>query len=116
LFTESEVPITLVQNIKWLIPHVFSFELDDKSQKPVFDVILKAVESYPADKISAVMKVLDEKQDKKPGTYLAYLRHLLAQGAFTWDINAVNHRSMRTSHISPSEYWLKEEYEYVHAE
>ncbi len=115
LFTENEVPVTLLKNIKWLMPHVYSFELDEKLRKQVFELILNAIETYPVGKISAAMQVLDKKQNEKPGTYLAYIRHLLAQGAFIGDMNTINHRSMKTNHIRPSEFWLTEEYEYVHA-
>jgi hypothetical protein len=116
VFTENEVPRTLVQNIKWLIPHIHSYDLDAESRMETFELILKAVETYPEDKIAVVMKLLDERQGDKPGTYLAYLRHLLAQSAFTWDVNAINLRSLRTRDLIPSAHWLKEDYEYVHAQ
>jgi len=115
LFTENEVPTTLIKNIKWLLPHVYSFDLDVKSRKKVFDKILNAIELYPANKVPALMKTLDQNQGETPGTHLAYLRHLLAQGAFVWDIQEVNHRSLETSHLTPSKSWLNEDYEYVHA-
>ena len=115
LFTENEVPKALVQNIKWLVYHLHSFELDEKSRMATFDLILKAIETYPEDKVPIVMKMLDDRQRKEPGTHLQYLRHLLAQGAFAWNMAEINHRSLRTAHLSPSEHWLHEDYEYVHA-
>lgn len=115
LFTENEVPVTLIKNIKWLIPHMLSFDLDKSSQMMVFERVLKAVETYPQDKIAIVMKTLDEKNAEKPGTHLAYMRHLLAQGAFTWDMININHRSLKTNNLTPSSFWLNEEFEYVHA-
>lgn len=116
LFTENEVPITLVQNIKWLVPHIYSFDLSKTSQWTTFERILNAIETYPEDKVPVVMKMLDDRQRQKSGTYLQYLRHLLAQSAFTWDIAEINHRSLRTSDLLPSEHWLNKEYEYVHAQ
>lgn len=116
LFTENKIPMTLVQNIKWLIPHLYSFDLNEKSQLITFELVLKAIEIYPEDKVPLVMKILDERNNEKPGTFLQYLRHLLAQGAFTWNMVKINHRSLRTSHLVPSEYWLNKEYEYVHAQ
>ena len=116
LFTENEVPETLVQNIKWLVPHLHSFDLDEKSRMATFGMILKAIETYPEDKVPIVMTMLDDRQGEKPGTHLQYLRHLLAQGAFTWNMAEINHRSLRTSHLLASEHWLNEEYEYVHAQ
>ena len=115
LFTENEVPKALVQNIKWLVYHLHSFELDEKSRMATFDLILKAIETYPEDKVPIVMKMLDDRQGHEPGTHLQYLRHLLAQGAFAWNMAEINHRSLRTAHLSPSEHWLHEDYEYVHA-
>ena len=115
LFTENEVPKALVQNIKWLVYHLHSFELDEISRMVTFDLILKAIETYPEGKVPVVMKMLDDRQGQKPGTHLQYLRHLLAQGAFTWNMAEINHRSLRTSHLSASEHWLNEDYEYVHA-
>ena len=116
LFTENEVPKALVQNIRWLAPHLHSFELDEESRMATFELILKAIETYPEDKVPIVMKMLDDRQEQEPGTHLQYLRHLLAQGAFTWNMAEINHRSLRTSQLSPSEHWLHEEYEYVHAQ
>lgn len=116
LFTENEVPLTLVQNIKWLIPHLYSFDLDKVSQLKTFELVLKAVETFPEDKITVVMKTLDERQGDEPGTHLAYLRHLLAQSAFTWDMGKVKHRSLRTRDLTPSGHWLNEDYEYVYAQ
>ncbi|MDO3377719.1 TnsA endonuclease N-terminal domain-containing protein [Geoalkalibacter halelectricus] len=116
LFTENEVPTTLVQNIKWLIPHLYSFDLDKSSQIKSFNLVLKAIETFPEDKISVVMKGLDERQGDEPGTHLAYLRHLLAQNAFTWDMARINHRSLRTRDLIPSEHWQTEGYEYVYAQ
>lgn len=115
LFTENEVPVTLVQNIKWLVPHLYNFDLNKESQLMTFGLVLKAIKTFPEDKVANVMKILDERQSEASGTYLQYLRHLLAQGAFTWDMAETNHRSLRTSHLIPSEYWLNKDYEYVHA-
>jgi hypothetical protein len=116
LFTEQEIPTTLIQNIKWLFPHLYNFELNKASQLKTFERILKTIETFPDDKIAAVMKTLDERQLDKPGTHLLYLRHLLAQSAFTWDMANINHRSLRISDLTPSKHWLNEDYEYVHAQ
>ena len=116
LFTENEVPKTLIQNIKWLAPHLHSFELDENSRMAIFELILKSIETHPEDKVPIVMKMLDGRQGQKPGTHLQYLRHLLAQGALAWNMADINHRSLKTSHLSPSEHWLNEDYEYVHAQ
>lgn len=115
VFTENEIPVTLVKNIKWLIPHVHSFDLDESSQRKVFEIVLKAIQTYPEEKIPVVMSMLDDTQGEKVGTHLAYLRHLLAQNAFSWDMLNINHRSLRTTHLAASKYWLNEDYEYVHA-
>lgn len=115
IFTENEVPHTLIQNIKWLIPHIHSFDLQEADQRQVFDQVLHAIETYPGDRIAYVMKLLDENQNKPAGTYLAYLRHFLAQRALFWDMNSINHRSLRTTNLIASEYWLSGEQKYVYA-
>lgn len=115
LFTESEVPHTLIENIKWLIPHIHSFDLDKASQIDVFNIIHEAILTYPNDKIAMVMKALDEKYNEEGGTYLSYLRHLLAQTAFTWDMSDVNHKVLKTEQLQASEFWITKDYEYVHA-
>ncbi len=114
--TEEEIPKTLIQNIRWLVPHLHSFDLDDQSRKYAFEVVIRAIELTPEEKITTTMKHLDEKECKPTGTHLQYLRHLLAQGAFSWNMHKVNHRSLKTSHLSPSEHWINEDYEYVHAQ
>ena len=116
LFTEHEIPLTLIQNIKWLIPHLYNYEPDKSAQSSTFSRVLKAIETFPENKVAIVMKQLDEQQSEKAGTHLQYLRHLLAQGAFTWDMSAINHRSLRTGQLLPSEYWLNEDNEYVYAQ
>jgi hypothetical protein len=115
LFTEKEVPIRLIQNIKWLMPHIHSFDLDEQGQIHAFETINQAIQTYPVNKIAHVMKTLDEVKGQQAGTYLAYMRHLLAQNAFTWDLSSVEHQSLSTNHLSVSEFWINKEHEYVHA-
>ncbi len=115
IFTEQEVPKTLIQNIKWLIPHLYNFELDQQNQQLVFSEIWKALQTYPEAKIAHVMSLLDENKGVKRGTYLLYLRHLLAQQAFYWNMSNINHRSLRSNQIQASEHWLKGKTAYVYA-
>ncbi|MEZ7225175.1 TnsA endonuclease N-terminal domain-containing protein [Alteromonas sp. DY56-G5] len=115
LFTENEVPVTLLRNIKWLVPHIHSFDLDSNDQLNTFEIINSAIQIHPEDKISIVMKMLDEQHQCKKGTYLAYFRHLCAQTAFTWNMAEVSYRTLKTSDLTPSEHWINKEFEYVHA-
>jgi hypothetical protein len=115
LFTENEVPNTLIQNIKWLIPHMHSFDLDRTGQLDTFELIFNAIQTFPENKIALVMKMLDEQLDSQPGSHLAYFRHLSAQSAFTWNMVEINHRSLRTSQLTASDYWINKEFEYVYA-
>ena len=115
LFTENEVPATLLRNIKWLIPHIHSFDLDNNDQLATFEIINKAIHLHSEEKISIVMKMLDEQHLCKKGTYLAYFRHLCAQTAFTWNMTEVNHRVLKTNDLIASEHWINKEFEYVHA-
>jgi hypothetical protein len=114
LFTENEVPNTLIQNIKWLIPHMHSFDLDRTGQLDTFELIFNAIQTFPENKIALVMKMLDEQLDSQPGSHLAYFRHLSAQSAFTWNMVEINHRSLRTSQLTASDYWINKEFEYVY--
>ena len=113
--TENEIPQTLVQNIRWVIPHIHSFDLDDDASKQTFDRILRGLEVIPTGKIAVVMKQLDVQENIATGSHLQYLRHLLAQNAFSWDMSKINHRSLKSSDLRPSKHWMNEEYEYVHA-
>ena len=116
IFTENEVPPTLIQNIKWLIPQMHSFDLNQDDQFTVFNVINEALLTYPEDKIAVVMKILDQKYQAEGGTYLSYLRHLLAQNAFAWDVVNISHKALTTGQLKASEHWISKEYEYVHAQ
>ena len=116
IFTENEVPPTLIQNIKWLIPQMHSFDLNQDDQFTVFNVINEALLTYPEDKIAMVMKILDQKYQAEGGTYLSYLRHLLAQNAFAWDVVNISHKALTTGQLKASEHWISKEYEYVHAQ
>ena len=115
-FSENEVPITLIQNIKWIMPHLHSFELDENTRNRTFEMIGRMLQLHPGEKIPMVMHLLDEQHKAEKGTYLQYLRHLLAQGAFYWNMVDVNHRSLRVEHLTPSIHWLNKDYEYVYAE
>ncbi|MGP4985362.1 TnsA endonuclease N-terminal domain-containing protein [Pseudoalteromonas nigrifaciens] len=76
LFTENEVPFILIQNIKWLIPHMHSYDLNKARQIEVFNTINEAILTHPSDKVAVVMKYLDDQYEVDGGTYLSYLRHL----------------------------------------
>lgn len=116
IFTENEVPTKLLKNIRWLIPHFYSFELDKQQQLEVFQTIYRAISDYPVDKIAVVMQQLDEAKNVESGTYLSYLRHLLAQRAFNWDITNVLHTSLKTNQLETAATWLNEDVLYVYAE
>ena len=115
LFTENEVPFILIQNIKWLLPHMHSYDLNKTRQIEVFNTVNEAILTHPNDKIAVVMKYLDDQYKVDGGTYLSYLRHLLAQNAFTWDLMNVDHKSLNSLDLKASDFWIKKEYEYVHA-
>lgn len=115
LFTENEVPFILIQNIKWLLPHMHSYDLNKARQIEVFNTVNEAILTHPSDKIAVVMKYLDDQYKVDGGTYLSYLRHLLAQNAFTWDLMNINHKSLNSLDLKASDFWVNKEYEYVHA-
>lgn len=113
IFTENEVQKTLLGNIKWLISHVYSFELSNIEQSNKFEQVLHAIQLFPEEKISKTMRLLDDKWGTKNGTYLKYIRHLFAQHAFYWDIENIHYRSLKTSDIKVSDSWKIKEQEYV---
>ena len=115
LFTENEVPFILIQNIKWLIPHMHSYDLNKARQIEVFNTVNEAILTHPSDKVAVVMKYLDDQYKVDGGTYLSYLRHLLAQNAFTWDLMNINHKSLNSLDLKASGFWINKEHEYVHA-
>ena len=81
----------------------------------MFNTVNEAILTHPNDKIAVVMKYLDDQYKVDGGTYLSYLRHLLAQNAFTWDLMNVDHKSLNSLDLKASDFWIKKEYEYVHA-
>ncbi|WP_370980056.1 TnsA endonuclease N-terminal domain-containing protein [Agaribacterium sp. ZY112] len=115
IFTEHEVPRITVQNIRWLAPHMHSYELDAESLRTVFKDIVKTLDAQPEEKLPPLLTELDSRLKLKPGTNLKYFRHLSAQNAFLWDIHNQPHTKLKAKHISPSDYWLNEDIEYVHA-
>lgn len=115
VFTEKDVPITSVKNIRWLAPHMHSYDLEDQERIIAFERIVKALDGNSEEKLPVPLKNLDEKFNQAPGTHLQYFRHLSAQNAFLWDIHLVPHTSLKAKDVKVSEYWLSEEANYVHA-
>lgn len=113
--TENEIPKILVENIRWVIPHIHSFDLNYETRMRGFERILRSLELSPSEKIAIAMKDLDIKEDVAVGSHLQYIRHLFAQNAFSWEMSKIRHRSLKMSDLRPSEHWMNEEYEYVYA-
>ena len=114
-FTENDVPLKLIQNIKWIIPHLHNNELDEQNVYETFELMSRFFQLHPGEKVSVVLQSLDEREHAENGSYLQYFRHLLAQGAYYWDMVNVHHRSLRVGHLVPSAQWTIGDYEYVHA-
>lgn len=115
IFTEQEVPVLLVKNIRWLTPHMHSYDLDDSQRMLVFENILQLLEANQEEKLPMVLSELDQKQGLERGTNLNYFRHLSAQNAFQWDMQNYLHTSLKAKNIIASEYWLGKDVQYVHA-
>lgn len=115
IFTEHEVPFTLVKNIRWLAPHMHSYDLDEKEQISVFERITQQLEANFEEKLPVPLKELDEKFGLNIGSHLQYFRHLAAQNAFQWDLHSQLHTSLKAKDILISEYWLAKDVTYVHA-
>ena len=115
IFTEHEVPVLFVKNIRWLAPHMHSYDLAEQQRMFVFESILRMLEASPEEKLAVVLSELDQKQGLERGTNLNYCRHLVAQNAFQWDMQNYQHTSLKAKNILASEYWLGKDAQYVHA-
>lgn len=115
IFTEHEVPVTCVKNIRWLAPHMHSYDLDEQERIRVFKNIVQILDANPDEKLPILLKEIDQRESLKPGSNLQYFRHLAAQNAFQWDMQNQLHSSLKAKHINTSTYWLREEVQYVHA-
>lgn len=115
IFTEHEVLVHFVKNIRWLAPHMHSYDLDDSRRMLVFESILQMLDANQEEKLPVVLSELDQKQGLERGTNLKYFRHLAAQNAFQWDMQNYLHRSLKAKNIIASEYWLGKDAQYVHA-
>lgn len=116
VFTEQDVPITSVKNIRWLAPHMHSYDLDSEERIDAFERIAKALDGNSEEKLPVPLKELDARFDQAPGTHLQYFRHFAAQNAFLWDIHGKLHTSLKAEDIAISGYWLNQEANYVHAQ
>jgi len=115
IFTEHEVPVLFVKNIRWLAPHMHSYDLTETKRMVVFENILRVLEASPEEKLPVVLSELDQKQGLERGTNLKYFRHFAAQNAFKWDMHKFLHTQLKAKNITASRYWLGEEVQYVHA-
>lgn len=115
IFTEHEVPAITIKNIRWLAPHMHSYDIQDMERVRVFERIAKALDASAEEKLPVPLKELDETYELTSGSHLQFFRHLAAQNAFQWDIHRQSHTSLRAQDIAISEYWLAQEATYVHA-
>ena len=115
IFTEHEVPVTSIKNIRWLAPHMHSYSLEDNERIAVFERIARALDAGSDEKLPTPLLALDEKFASSPGTHLQYFRHFAAQHAFHWDLHNQAHTNLKAKDISISEYWLGQEANYVYA-
>ena len=116
LFTEQDVPSTLIKNIRWLAPHMHSYDLEYEERIGAFERIAKTFDGNSEEKLPTLLKELDVSFDQAPGTHLLYFRHLAAQNAFRWDYHRKLHTNLKAKDVVASEYWLGEEATYVHAQ
>ncbi|ABC33679.1 Tn7-like transposition protein A [Hahella chejuensis KCTC 2396] len=115
IFTEHEVPVISVKNIRWLAPHMHSYDLEERERNQAFESIVQVLDANPEERLPVPLKELDAKLGLKPGSNLQYFRHLAAQNAFQWDIHNQLHTSLKAKDITISGYWLAKDIEYVHA-
>ncbi len=114
-FTEQDVPVTSVKNIRWLAPHMHSYDLEVSERMSIFERIAKVLDGNSEERLPVPLRELDEKYAQAPGAHLQYFRHLAAQHAFLWDIHGTLHSKLKAKDIELSEHWLNREANYVHA-
>jgi hypothetical protein len=113
IVTEKEIPHTLVENIKWIRPYLNSLELTPTDQKEYFAIFQELTGLYGDQKIARLATKLDGDYNTQSGTHLSVLRHLLAQSAFSFDMENISVKNLTCQDLIPSEFWLTEKYEYV---
>lgn len=113
IVTEKEIPKMLVENIKWFRPYLDDRELSANEQKEYFSIFHDMSEIYGNQKVAALTNRLDADYNSESGTHLAVLRHLLAQRAFTFDLEKISVKNLKFQDLVPSEFWLTEQYQYV---
>jgi hypothetical protein len=113
IVTEKEIPKTLLENIKWIRPFLNSYELSKVDQKEYFGIFQYMTGLYSDRKVTSLATKLDNDYNLEAGTHLSVLRHLLAQRAFSFDMENISVKNLTCQDLTPSEFWLKEEYQYV---
>lgn len=76
LFTEQDVPVTSVKNIRWLVPHMHNYDLEKGARIDTFERIAKALDGNSEENIALPLKELDDKLKEAPGSHLQFFRHL----------------------------------------
>jgi hypothetical protein len=115
IFTEHEVRSLFVKKVRWLVPHMHSYDLNETTRMHVFESILRMLDATPDEKLPLVLRELDKKQGLEHGTNLKYFRHLASQNAFYWDMQDKLHTALKAKDVTASEFWLGEDGQYVHA-
>lgn len=114
LVTELEIPQTLQKNVKWFHPYMNHYDLDTREQQQeYFRILLAAIHQFPSQKITAITTRLDDEYNVEPGTHLSLLRQFLAQRAFYFDIETLTIKELKAKDLTPSHFWLEEDYEYA---
>lgn len=113
IITEREIPELLRKNVHWFYPFINHYSLDPIEQRGCFEVFLKALQQQPAMKFTQVMVQLDDEYNTDSGTHLSLMRHLMAQRAFSFDLEKFTVQNLRAKDIQPSECWLQEDYVYA---
>ena len=113
IVTEREIPELLKKNIHWCHPYINHFELSSAEQYEYFNILLKAINKSPSQKLTELTTQLDDDYNTPTGDHLAMMRHLFAQRAFAFDMETVTIKNLRARDVVPSPHWLEETYEYA---
>ena len=100
LVTEKDIPMTVVDNIKWLYPANYSENKNHSSDKIYFYYQQFIKNSHLS--LIELSKYIDVQYSLEPGESLLEIRELIAQRYFVFDIN-ISYRKITCGNIKLSE-------------
>ncbi len=98
IVTEREIPKTVFVNIQWLYSSEDYSEVGDGQVEQYKDLFAQELQRSPDQKITAIAQRVDQAYGLEIGETLRWVRGLLAERRFTFDLNAP-FRELKSSDI-----------------